>query len=133
MQQQYDQVKRDVDYNRVSIDRLNVLSNQLRAKPLAFSTKRDILITGVTSGLGRALAKEFAKCGHRVAGFGRRKERIEKLRRELGKDHLFDVCDVSDKFAIDRFRRYVKREGFGIDLLVRISHLINSFNQKRIR
>ena len=38
-----------------------------------------VVITGVTSGLGRALLLEFASRGYRVAGCGRREERLAEL------------------------------------------------------
>jgi NAD(P)-dependent dehydrogenase (short-subunit alcohol dehydrogenase family) len=58
-------------------------------------TKRIILITGVTRGLGRALAEEFARLGHTVLGCGRSKREVEQLRRKLGSPHDVYVVDVS--------------------------------------
>ncbi|MCB0774388.1 MAG: SDR family NAD(P)-dependent oxidoreductase, partial [Flavobacteriales bacterium] len=42
-----------------------------------------ILITGATSGFGEATARRFAAEGWRVIITGRRKERLEVLRKEL--------------------------------------------------
>uniref|UniRef100_A0A803M283 NADPH-dependent pterin aldehyde reductase n=2 Tax=Chenopodium quinoa TaxID=63459 RepID=A0A803M283_CHEQI len=45
--------------------------------------QRTILITGVSRGLGRALALEMAKRGHCVVGCGRSQDRIDSLQAEL--------------------------------------------------
>ena len=54
-----------------------------------------ILITGVTRGLGLALAKKFMSMGHTVIGCGRSGTEIFDLRMDHGAPHDFMVCDVS--------------------------------------
>lgn len=60
------------------------------------------LITGATSGIGRATAHEFAKHGIRLILCGRRQERLDTIKSAL--DQLTDVhvlnFDVRDKMAI---------------------------------
>lgn len=46
-------------------------------------TKRVVLITGASSGIGRAAALAFARAGYHVCGIARRKERLEALRAEI--------------------------------------------------
>lgn len=58
-------------------------------------TKRTVLITGVTRGLGRAMVEEFAGLGHTVLGCGRSKEEIEQWRHRLAPPHDFYVVDVA--------------------------------------
>jgi len=58
-------------------------------------SKQFILITGVTHGIGRAMAREFARLGHHVAGCGRSQKEIKTLQSELGDAHDFDAVDVS--------------------------------------
>ena len=60
-----------------------------------------MLITGVSRGLGRALAIEFAKRGHTVAGCARNAENLAELEKLLSEDgtatekkHLFHQVDV---------------------------------------
>jgi len=45
--------------------------------------RKNILITGASSGLGAGMAREFAKLGRNLALCARRTERIEELKREL--------------------------------------------------
>ena len=43
-----------------------------------------IVITGVTRGIGRGLASEFDRLGHKVIGCGRSAEQLAELQAELG-------------------------------------------------
>ncbi|MFA6757568.1 MAG: SDR family NAD(P)-dependent oxidoreductase, partial [Sulfurospirillaceae bacterium] len=43
--------------------------------------KRVVLVTGATSGFGEEIAKYFAKNGDLVIAAGRRKERLEALKK----------------------------------------------------
>jgi serine 3-dehydrogenase len=58
---------------------------------------RTAFITGVTAGIGEAAARRFAADGWTVIGTGRRQDRLDRLRDELG-DRLrplaFDMRDV---------------------------------------
>lgn len=54
-----------------------------------------IVITGVTRGLGRALAEEFIRGGHTVIGCGRSGEEIFDLRMTHAAPHDFSVVDVA--------------------------------------
>ena len=53
------------------------------------------LITGATSGIGRACAERFAAEGAAVVVSGRRREVGEALAAQLGKDALFVAADVA--------------------------------------
>lgn len=61
---------------------------------------KTIFITGATSGFGRALAKLCVAQGARVVATGRRQERLDELKAELG-DSLHTIClDVRDESAV---------------------------------
>ena len=47
------------------------------------TTRRNILITGASSGLGKGMAIEFAKQHHNLALCARRMDRLETLKQEL--------------------------------------------------
>ncbi|MFC3691971.1 SDR family NAD(P)-dependent oxidoreductase [Chenggangzhangella methanolivorans] len=55
-----------------------------------------VLVTGATSGFGEAIARRFIGAGAKVVGTGRRVERLEKLKSELGDAFHFAEHDVRD-------------------------------------
>ncbi len=59
-----------------------------------------IWLTGASSGIGEALARELVRRGGRVAAFARRKERLDRLRDELGESLLVQVGDVTDRVRV---------------------------------
>ncbi|MCL2534002.1 MAG: SDR family oxidoreductase [Nocardiaceae bacterium] len=74
------------------------------------TTRRNILITGASSGLGRGMAREFASRGRNLALAARRTERLEELRDELLAAHpqitvairTLDVDIPDDVFSVFR-------------------------------
>src|SRR5688572_12536841 len=66
---------------------------------------KTILITGATSGFGRAAAVRFAKEGWRVIGTGRRGERLRELAAELGDVFLPLEVDMRDRRALEELAR----------------------------
>ena len=72
-----------------------------------------ILITGITAGLGRALALEFAKLGHTIVGCGRRQGRLDELHHELkriGCHHVLCQCDVANQDSAKAFANHILHE-----------------------
>jgi serine 3-dehydrogenase (NADP+) len=62
---------------------------------------RTILITGATSGFGRATAARFATQGWRVVAAGRRAERLDALASELGRERIHTAAfDIRDEAAM---------------------------------
>jgi serine 3-dehydrogenase len=77
------------------------------------------LVTGATSGIGEACARAFAAAGWRVIGTGRRAERLEALKAELGADRFHAaIFDVRDEAARDAAFAALPAEFAGIDCLV---------------
>ncbi|MBE0540105.1 MAG: SDR family NAD(P)-dependent oxidoreductase [Verrucomicrobia bacterium] len=84
-----------------------------------------VLITGVTRGLGRAMAEEFARLEHTVLGCGRNVREIEKLRRSLGQPHDFYPVDVADDEAVKSWASVVLTSHGPPDLLINNAGVIN--------
>jgi short-subunit dehydrogenase len=57
-------------------------------------TRRRILITGASSGLGEEMARQFADLGRDLALCARRVERLEQLRDEIARKHPSAVVSV---------------------------------------
>jgi len=81
------------------------------------------LITGASSGLGAALARELAERGAACALAARRRGRLESLAAEIRRDRpgttvVTVTCDVTDPDCVTAAVGAVARELGGIDLLV---------------
>ena len=77
------------------------------------------IVTGAGTGIGRAIAQEFAANGARIALLGRRESKLDETARSIpGPDRMIIVCDVSDRNAVqDAVARVVSAWG-GVDILV---------------
>jgi len=77
-----------------------------------------ILITGATSGIGRATAIRFANVGARLILCGRRKEKLDALVKDLGENHQSLIFDVRDKKAVFKAIESLPKEFKKIDVLI---------------
>lgn len=59
------------------------------------------LVTGASGGIGGAIAKALAQQGAKVALSGTRVEALEKVKADLGGDHVITPCNLSDPAAVD--------------------------------
>ncbi|MBV6409341.1 MAG: oxidoreductase [Rhodocyclaceae bacterium] len=89
------------------------------------SAPRRVLITGVSRGLGHAMAEEFARLGHVVIGCGRSHKPIEALQTHLGAPHRFDCVDVADDAAVKAWAMEVLASHGAPDLLLNNAALMN--------
>lgn len=77
------------------------------------------VITGASSGIGLALARELAKRGYALALLARRRELLDELARELGANAVAIPCDVVDAQCVrDAVREGEKRLGGTFDLAI---------------
>ncbi|MDQ2710949.1 MAG: SDR family oxidoreductase [Acidobacteriota bacterium] len=60
-----------------------------------------VLITGATSGFGEAAARRFLSEGAKVIGTGRRQERLDKLKGDLGESFLPLRFDVGQRKEVE--------------------------------
>ncbi|MCX2944488.1 bifunctional NADP-dependent 3-hydroxy acid dehydrogenase/3-hydroxypropionate dehydrogenase YdfG [Rahnella perminowiae] len=77
-----------------------------------------IFVTGATAGFGAEIARKFVKEGHKVIATGRRKERLDDLKAELG-DALYAVeLAVTNRAFIEEAVASLPADWRNIDVLV---------------
>jgi 3-hydroxy acid dehydrogenase/malonic semialdehyde reductase len=77
-----------------------------------------VLVTGATAGFGEAITRRFIRDGHRVIAVGRRAERLDALRRELGDSLQPLALDITDGEAIAALPGTLPEAWREVDLLV---------------
>lgn len=79
---------------------------------------KTIFITGATAGFGEALARRCAGEGASIIATGRRKERLAKLKKELGANAHTLVLDVRDRKAVIAAVKALPKPFAQVDVLV---------------
>jgi 3-hydroxy acid dehydrogenase/malonic semialdehyde reductase len=83
---------------------------------------KTILITGATSGFGRAIAVKFAENGYTVCIAGRRENRLAELKAELEDKYKVKVVtlafDIRDRQQVEAAITHLKTQVDRIDILV---------------
>ncbi len=82
---------------------------------------KSVFITGASSGIGAALAVEFAKHGAKVALAARRKDKLESVQKavqESGGEAICLACDVNDRSSLDAAVAQTIEAFGGIDVAV---------------
>jgi 3-hydroxy acid dehydrogenase/malonic semialdehyde reductase len=77
-----------------------------------------VFITGATAGFGLAIARRFVADGTRVVASGRRAERLDEIRRELGELVHPVVLDVRDRAAVEHAVAALPAPFDAVDVLV---------------
>ena len=71
--------------------------------PYSLSGKT-ILVTGASSGIGKATAVECSRLGAKLILVGRNKERLEETFSQLeGEGHIMRILDLTDVDALEKF------------------------------
>ena len=66
---------------------------------------KSVVVTGASSGMGKAIVELFVKEGANVVAVARRKERLDQVAeeiKELGVDCIGVVCDVTDTESVEK-------------------------------
>jgi NAD(P)-dependent dehydrogenase (short-subunit alcohol dehydrogenase family) len=76
------------------------------------------IVTGASVGLGEHFARVLAGAGAMVGLLARRKDRLDKLARELGKGAVAIQCDVTDGASVERAVAEAWDQLGGVDIVV---------------
>jgi len=87
---------------------------------------RNIVLTGVTRGLGQALVEVMIDDGHVVSGCGRSQPAIESLASRHGARHDFAVVDVSEDVEVRGWAKRLLDNHGPPDLLINNAAIINA-------
>ena len=91
-----------------------------------------VMITGATSGIGSASAKIFAKNGYNLIITGRRKERLEEIKKKLQTKYgieIITLCfDIRNNDAVKKAWKSLKADWRKIDILVNNAGLAKGFD-----
>ena len=77
---------------------------------------RIAVVTGASSGIGEATARELAKRGWSLVLLARREDRLAAVAEELGAE--WEVCDVSDRAMVDEVATRILERHPAVSLLV---------------
>ncbi|MFB9863967.1 SDR family NAD(P)-dependent oxidoreductase [Rufibacter immobilis] len=82
-------------------------------------TQKIALVTGATSGIGKATAIAFVQQGFKVIIAGRRTERLQELISQFGTEQIYPLeFDVRDKEAVHNAIAALPAEWRAVDILV---------------
>jgi len=79
---------------------------------------KNVLVTGSTRGIGRAIAETLAKAGARVAVVGRDLQKAQEAAAAIGNSSQGFACDVTDTAAVTKLVADVEAAFGSIDVLV---------------
>lgn len=80
-----------------------------------------VIITGASSGIGAATAKELASKGAKLVLAARREERLKKLQEEIqnnGGQVIYKVTDIASQEQVEELAKYTLKEYGKIDVMV---------------
>ena len=83
----------------------------------------NVIITGATKGMGRAIAEEFAEAGYNLIVCARSQDELEKMENEFsGRFSSISVhtkvADIGDAVQVKEFGKWIISSGFSPDVLV---------------
>lgn len=77
-----------------------------------------IFVTGATAGFGTAITRKFIQAGHRVIASGRRQDRLDALKAELGEAVYTVTFDVRDRQSVEHAIATLPAAWRDVDVLV---------------
>lgn len=91
---------------------------------------KTVIVTGASSGMGRAISLRFAKAGAVVIASARREEPLKALAKEVAGETgriLPFVGDITDDAVISKIVKFAIKEGGGLDTVVANAGIMDNF------
>ena len=79
---------------------------------------KKILITGASGGIGKALCKNYCNQGCKIIFTSSSHEKLEDLKKQFGKDHLYYILDLSNLNDLESNINKISDENKDIDILI---------------
>jgi len=113
----------------LALKRLRTIAAHVSAATCAVTPSEQVVaISGCTSGLGLNLCLEFIRLGYKVAGCGRRQDRIDEMNKTHGsKGSAFFVVDTCDEQAVKRWSEEVVKQFGRVDVLCNNAGMMGDF------
>ena len=93
---------------------------------------KTIVITGAGDGLGRALARRFAKDGETVILLGRTLSKVQAVADEIGAPHLALECDVAQPDSVRAAFKTISETHPKIDVLINNAAVYEPFTLSEV-
>ena len=90
-------------------------------------TKNKILITGATSGIGKALTETFLKLDNQIIAVGRNEEQLKELEK-LDKRIIPFQCDISKQEELERLAFFIEQEHTDLNILINNAGIQYNYN-----
>jgi len=86
-----------------------------------------ILITGATSGIGKALAKKFLELDNQIIAVGRNKKKLEELSK-IDQRIIPFKCDISKQEELDKLTLFVEQQHKDLNILINNAGIQYNYN-----
>jgi NAD(P)-dependent dehydrogenase (short-subunit alcohol dehydrogenase family) len=93
---------------------------------MAAASGRHVVLTGVSRGLGLAMARKLIALGHVISGCARSEDAVARLAREYAAPHFFAAVDIADRAPVEHWAKDVLARQGPPDLVLNNAALINA-------
>ena len=80
------------------------------------------LITGASSGIGKAFAQVFSRKKHNLILVARSEDKLNALKADLEKEHGIEAvvfsCDLTNTAAIEQLFEQIQQQSLTVDVLI---------------
>ena len=95
-------------------------------------TGKRVLVTGGSSGIGLATAKELKREGARIILVSRRASRLKRAKSKVGPGTVILECDVADPDSIKGLETALRKKRLELDVLINCAGIVEPFPIKEL-